>query len=530
MYRVLLVDDEPLILSGIKFMIDWEAYDCQIVDTARNGQKALEKVRALQPDIVICDISMPVLSGTELLEKAHTESPETVFIMLTNHPDFQYAQQALQYRAVDYLLKSQLDSETLIASLQLACAERKKRQQLAHAVFMDEYRQSNEIEHVKNAISQVMNFSSSQKYEQALQFLASHQILESYAIIYMPIDFTALPGCGKSTPQDNASLFSWHKEITEKIAENSFAQHVGFLLEKEQNSLFLFCWNLKSEDWHRQLDIFSQKLISATGTITRLPVKVYPSPVFKGRDDMERCRNALFSICNTYYLEGVVTTPVKHDAATMCSLELSGIAERLAAELKARHASGCAAVLDRAIDRVSEIPHGKGQAIWLCSELAGVIDMVFGPGTASFQVDISEISTRAQVLKWLEQAKRDINARLSPSANSKTELLEKARQYVRDNSDCRIMLQDAADFANISPGYLSALHNKVYGQKFVDYIHQIKMERACQMISEGRYRISEIAHMLSFENAYYFTRVFKKCMGVTPSEYQKNLFAEKEQG
>ena len=73
------------------------------------------------------------------------------------------------------------------------------------------------------------------------------------------------------------------------------------------------------------------------------------------------------------------------------------------------------------------------------------------------------------------------------------------------------LLQDAADYVCISPGYLSALFNEV------------KTNRACELIREGKYRIYEISYMLGFENAYYFTRVFKRHTGMTPTEYQKQL-------
>ena len=68
MYNCLIVDDETIILSGIKFLIDWEKNDCAIMDTARNGRDALEKIRSCPPDIVLCDINMPVLNGMELLK------------------------------------------------------------------------------------------------------------------------------------------------------------------------------------------------------------------------------------------------------------------------------------------------------------------------------------------------------------------------------------------------------------------------------------------------------------------------------
>lgn len=143
MYQVLLVDDEPLILAGIKFMIDWQKNGCQIADTAGNGQQALEKLRALHPDIVIRDIAMPVLSGIDLLQHAAEESPETVFIMLTNHQDFQLARKSLRYRSADYLLKTDLDAPTLEASLARAKAERDSRRRLARANVVEDYLASN---------------------------------------------------------------------------------------------------------------------------------------------------------------------------------------------------------------------------------------------------------------------------------------------------------------------------------------------------------------------------------------------------
>src|SRR5699024_6164386 len=108
-----------------------------------NGQQALEKLRALHPDIVICDIAMPVLSGIDLLQHAAEESPETVFIMLTNHQDFQLARKSLRYRSVDYLLKTDLDAPTLEASLARAKAERDSRRRLARANVVEDYLASN---------------------------------------------------------------------------------------------------------------------------------------------------------------------------------------------------------------------------------------------------------------------------------------------------------------------------------------------------------------------------------------------------
>ena len=86
-----------------------------------------------------------------------------------------------------------------------------------------------------------------------------------------------------------------------------------------------------------------------------------------------------------------------------------------------------------------------------------------------------------------------------------------------------IRLQEVADYAAISPAYLSSLFKKQSGQSFIDYVNQKKIEKAQQLIHEGNYRINEIAYQLSFENAYYFTKVFRKFIGTTPSNYQKKF-------
>ena len=92
-------------------MLRWERLDCSVCGTARNGRQALELVEARRPDIVICDIDMPLLTGLEVLETCAERFPEVVFVMLTNHQDFHMAQQSLRGRAVDYLLKIDLDEE-----------------------------------------------------------------------------------------------------------------------------------------------------------------------------------------------------------------------------------------------------------------------------------------------------------------------------------------------------------------------------------------------------------------------------------
>ena len=104
--KVLLVDDEPFILQGLSVLIDWAAEGCEIVKMASNGKEALLYLEDHEADLVITDIKMPVMSGLELLEQIRgRQISDAFFIILSGYNDFSYAQKAIRYACMDYLVK-----------------------------------------------------------------------------------------------------------------------------------------------------------------------------------------------------------------------------------------------------------------------------------------------------------------------------------------------------------------------------------------------------------------------------------------
>ena len=536
MYRILLVDDEPIILSGIKFLIDWEKSNCTIIDSARNGQEALEKIRALSPDIVLCDINMPVMNGVELLKKATEEKSDTVFLMLTNLEDFELAREAMRLRAVDYLLKIQLEAETLERSLALACKECELRTKLARVDMVDGYLKVNRSQLLKDTFLHIVQTMPLETLDEAGIILQDNNVLEGYGAMQIPLDFSALPQYANFTAQEAAQLFSWQREVVEKLVKNFFPHAVVLAPETQKNTLLVFCWDITEAQWEESLGTFAARLASASANVTQAKPAVLATDRFVGTEDLVVCRKQLFRLRDYYYLSGCEQARARNVPDTECrALALSGIAGRFAAELRAKNAVGCNQLLEKAMQHVREIPHQQSQAAWLCGELYGTacdvltsmfsaedLDSVFFD-RARGQREIACLTTRKQVFDWLCALKNRVNSFWEQFSSGKSELIEKARAYVQANVDKRIMLQDVADYVCISPGYLSALFKKQYNQNFVDYINATKMERACRLIQEDQHRIYEISYMLGFENAYYFTKVFKRHTGMTPTEYQHKL-------
>ena len=111
MYKVVIIDDEPIIVEGLTRVIDWEAHHCRIVATAGNGHQGQEVIRKFHPDIVFTDIAMPGMDGLQMIAAIRSEEPQLLISILTGYRDFDFAQQAIKLGVSRFLLKPSKLSE-----------------------------------------------------------------------------------------------------------------------------------------------------------------------------------------------------------------------------------------------------------------------------------------------------------------------------------------------------------------------------------------------------------------------------------
>ena len=124
--RVLLVDDEIMIREGFKKLFDWEAHGCEVVGEAADGMEALAQMDALDPDIAIMDINIPIMNGLKVIQLSRIKHPETAFVIVSGYYDFSYCREALRLQITDYILKP-VDYEefgTCIDNLKIALFQR----------------------------------------------------------------------------------------------------------------------------------------------------------------------------------------------------------------------------------------------------------------------------------------------------------------------------------------------------------------------------------------------------------------------
>lgn len=132
MFRVILIDDEPLIVEGLKKVVRWEEYQCTVVATAEDAEKGAELIRTLQPDILFTDIRMPGVDGLTMLAGLRSEFPDLQVTVLTGFRDFAYAQEAIRLGVARFLLKpSKMDEIREALACMTARLEKKHAEQSA---------------------------------------------------------------------------------------------------------------------------------------------------------------------------------------------------------------------------------------------------------------------------------------------------------------------------------------------------------------------------------------------------------------
>ncbi len=131
MYKVVIVDDEPIIAEGLRKVVRWSEHNCQVVATANNGQQGLEVIREHRPDIVFSDISMPGMDGLSMIAALRSEFPNMYIAILTGYRDFDYAQRAIHLGVFRFLLKpsNMKELEQAVEDMVKKLDERKERQE-----------------------------------------------------------------------------------------------------------------------------------------------------------------------------------------------------------------------------------------------------------------------------------------------------------------------------------------------------------------------------------------------------------------
>lgn len=383
-YKVVIADDEKLILKNLAQIIDWHGLDCDIIGTAQNGQEVLEIIKNHQADLLLTDISMPEMSGIELLKTLNQIDNKPLVILISGYDDFEYAKEGIKNNAFDYILKP-IDYDELEDCVKRALNKLKEQK-------VSVYR------HEKNAI-----------YELITSGKVDVQINNKQALYF-------------------------------SVIVKNYKEDIEFIFTK--NADFLSKWNA---------NLFVYKL--------------------SDREVMVVVEMAKHFINQTAEITDAFSQQLLHEGSDQCVISFGKVVEQL-----------------------FEIKHSVDAA----KELLKYENYISG-----------NVLTEERLKKEYKPSQ------------SAADMMEEALDYIRDNFQTDLGMEQIAERAGLSVSYFSLLFKQKTGLTFLDYLTNVRMEYACLFLQNTDLKTYEIAEKVGYTDQRYFSQVFKRKMKKTPSEYRK---------
>lgn len=532
MLHILLVDDEPLVLVGIQSMLKWEDYDAQIVGTARNGVQALEFIEKHKPDLVISDIKMPMMDGLQLLAASREKYGRVpLFIMLTSFEEYSYVKTAIHLQAVDYLVKLDINEHSLIEALrkaqeQLATLQtetvtvrRPRAERFGMQPFYDRFfvrlfnnlfETREQYQAQKNELGIDLNYEGfAVCYCELLDFSAQQMSHEKMMSLYSSTTHIVWDTVTRFLPCYVTSLDSRHFNITFCLTEAELPVYQTVLpeiLEKTTQLVFNY-FSVQmvcsigckvSEPLELNQSYYTARLTHAEQTVDRKPIVMFD------RDRAESTSANVFDFAS--FREPLTQAFLDQDAAGLehsINQMLQALRAHPARQLQAMDAAGNLLYLC-----ISQLNDGEEIAFQIFSDEPEGYRAVYRMRTVS------------EITRWIETLRDGvISAMQERKRVYRDKTIIQIKEYIRENLDKRLTLGEVAAVFGFSPNYLSQLFTKQNDCSFVEYITQEKIRAAKELMKSEDAKIYQISEKLGFENAFYFSKVFKKIEGCSPREY-----------
>lgn len=530
MYRIILIDDEPLILAGIASLIRWEDQDCCIVGKATNGHAAIDLILESRPDIVITDIRMPVMNGLELIEACKAKNCEFAFIFLTNLEDFQLAKQAVHLGATDYLVKLDLQPDTLIQALNKAKEECSRMESHNNKKLYSLLLKDSQEQLERNFFSKLILHASTENLSPAPEIAMRYP--DAYLILFQMKPEQIL--FGDTKPYDFQFINSQLTDIVNGIAARYFSSHA--ILMPKKDAMLLVASPKPESDNEKSLTEFCTKVNVALSTYFSLTALFGISQKRNSLSQLTAAYSEAQSALDHCYYDSALhivfykDRKLKERHPSAREFNINFLKKSMSAAVMENESQDLKNIFNELSGLFTQYKPDKTQAVSACINIYTYLrDLLQTENSENnlfpYSIDIAEQLTQLgsldDILSWLDSFCEKVCALLADLKEKRSDkLVYMAKRYIREHYKEKIALSDIADYLKISSGHLSSTFSRYMNRTVSDYIAEVKIEHAKELIDSGQYLIYEIADQLGFENAYYFSKVFKKVTGISPKNYE----------
>lgn len=553
LYKILLVDDEEEVRTGIIKKIPWEELGYEVVGDAENGEDALEKVRILEPDLVLTDIKMPYMDGLTLAERIRQERSSTEIVIFSGFDDFEYAKQAIKLNIIEYILKP-VNVEELTDIL-----KRLK-------VRMDErIAEKRDVEALRENYKRILPVMKEHFLSDVLHDkIPPEQIAEGFerfelfrdidapewAAVVVHIEIPEIPEIpdipdnpmipemsGKAESQAKLSL---HREreliplsVKNLMQETLDGRYVfaDYVLSDGLCAIFA----LKNEKELEKLTGVLNQICADCGRILELSVTVGIGEACKTMDKLsESYREAKDALGYRTIMGSGIAIFIK-DVERSHKEQLQ-FTEQDEGELLAAIKFGGRDEIIRVVDRlVNKLEQGRVHTsqyqiylisitnclMYLMQKYELDLYQVWGRETDYLEV-ISHLVTAESMRNFLVNLCTAISENVNLERdNAVRNTIKDAKSYILENyTNPELSVEMVCEYLHLSQAYFSTLFKKETGQSYVNYITELRLNKAVELLNRTDDKTYVIAAKVGYTEPNYFSYVFKKQFGVSPSKYR----------
>ncbi|GGI46405.1 DNA-binding response regulator [Paenibacillus marchantiophytorum] len=515
MHKVLIVDDERAIRLGLVNFVAWASADCEVVGEAINGLEAIEKIQELAPEIIVTDVKMPGMNGIELAKYIHEKVLPIKVIILTGYTDFSYAQAALKYNVVDFVLKP-------TEPVQLIAAVTKAKAQLLAAVEVDyslsllknkiiDYSEALREKFIKDVFDGVIKTNS------AIADKANELELNltSYYVLLFEIHNT--------NAEDIKQLIS--------LAFKDYTFYTVCLKESQLGTLISF----KDENSYLLFELCSEILRTLEGFISA-PISIgISNPHLNIMELKTAYEETSISLTSRFYNKTENSLCIYSNYVnSLCHEEkfsTNTSVENILDEIKVGNGPEFSRLISELFEQLratkQPIDYIKNTGINLCFAFQALLsnyNLSFSSFTKEEQPIYKQIVACTSALKLSQlivELASEVSIKLAIITKQNNLIIIKTMRYINENYKSSITLKILSDYVHTNSSYLSRLFKKETGDTVTKTINKVRLEKAKELLSTTDLKTYEVAEEVGIPDPSYFSIIFKKYTGVSPKDYSR---------
>ena len=528
MYRIMLADDEGIVTDSLKFIIEKNYPGEFEIETAKTGRAVIELAEHFRPDIAFMDIQMPGINGIDAMREIKENNPSIIFIVLSAYDRFMYAKEAISLGVLEYLNKP-FDAKTICGVLDKAKHQIDSRREQHRNDLIIKEKMETVIPVIESGFIYSILFQEHfeedvTKYKELLDISEDHCFMVSivFGDSQQGNHMTNAVGSSIRTQADY--------RIISELIKGSFHCFVGTTMSNKI-PVCIPC-KQKAMDYNERVEFIEKcrnlatRLHNETGSYFRIGI----GSVVRLMDAMESYSEAIKALVNTTgRIAHVDDVPIGCDYEDNYPIELE---KKIFDELKATHFDECINACNEFFDWMEQTYSGDSNNIKL-KALEFVLraeSTAYLSGGMTYRFDSREDylpqlvnaidlnQVREWYIKKMTEACRNVMVKRGERTN---DIIANAVEYIDSNFSKDISLDDMSRNMNLSPYYFSKLFKEETGENFVEFLTRVRIEKAKELLRTPEKSMKEICSEVGYSDPNYFSRIFKKVVGQTPTEYRE---------